>query len=124
MNKIIGGIGMKDINGKIKYKDKEYSIVFNLNVMEAIQEEYGTLEKWGSLTDGSNGEPNAKAVIFGFTQMINEGIDIENEEKGTDIKHFAFKQVGRIITEVGLMEATKKLNETVVDSTQSTEKNE
>lgn len=124
MNKIIGGIGMKDINGKIKYKDKEYSIVFNLNVMEAIQEEYGTLEKWGSLTDGSNGEPNAKAVIFGFMQMINEGIDIENEEKGTDIKPFTLKQVGRIITEVGLMEATKKLNETVVDSTQSTEKNE
>lgn len=114
---------MKDINGKIKYKDKEYSIVFNLNVMEAIQEEYGTLEKWGSLTDGSNGEPNAKAVIFGFMQMINEGIDIENEEKGTDIKPFTLKQVGRIITEVGLMEATKKLNETVVDSTQSTEKN-
>lgn len=115
---------MKDINGKIKYKDKEYSIVFNLNVMEAIQEEYGTLEKWGSLTDGSNGEPNAKAVIFGFMHMINEGIDIENEEKGTDIKPFTLKQVGRIITEVGLMEATKKLNETVVDSTQSTEKNE
>ena len=114
---------MKDINGKIKYKDKEYSIVFNLNVMEEIQEEYGTLEKWGSLTDGANGEPNAKAVIFGFTKMINEGIDIENEEKGTDIKPFTLKQVGRIITEVGLMEATKKLNETVVDSTQSTEKN-
>ena len=114
---------MKDINGKIKYKDKEYSIVFNLNVMEAIQEEYGALDKWGSLTDGSNGEPNAKAVIFGFMQMINEGIDIENEEKGTDIKPFTLKQVGRIITEVGLIEATKKLNETVVDSTQSTEKN-
>lgn len=115
---------MKDINGKIKYKDKEYSIVFNLNVMEAIQEEYGTLDKWGSLTDGTNGEPNAKAVIFGFMQMINEGIDIENEEKGTDINPFTLKQVGRIITEVGLIEATKKLNETVVDSTQSTEKNE
>lgn len=115
---------MKDINGKIKYKDKEYSVVFNLNVMEAIQEEYGTLDKWGSLTDGSNGEPNAKAVMFGFMQMINEGIDIENEEKGTNIKPFTLKQIGRIITEVGLVEATKKLNETVVDSTKSTEKNE
>jgi len=114
---------MKDINGKIKYKDKEYSVVFNLNVMEAIQEEYGTLDKWGSLTDGTNGEPNAKAVMFGFMQMINEGIDIENEEKGTNIKPFTLKQIGRIITEVGLVEATKKLNETVVDSTKSTEKN-
>ena len=91
--------------------------------MEAIQDEYGSLDKWGSLTDGSNGEPNAKAVIFGFTQMLNEGIDIENDENGTDIKPFTLKQVGRIITDVGLAEATKTLNQTVIDSTQSEEKN-
>lgn len=114
---------MKDVNGKIQYKEKEYTLVFNLNVMEAIQEEYGTLDAWGSLTDGTNGEPNAKAIIFGFTQMLNEGIDIENEENGTDIKPMTLKQVGRIITEVGLVEATKKLNETVVESTKSEEKN-
>lgn len=115
---------MKDINGKIQYKGKEYTLVFNLNIMEKIQEEYGTLDEWGGLTDGSNGEPNAKAIIYGFTQMINEGIDIENEENGTDIKFLSLKQVGRMITEVGLAEATKTLNETVVNSTQSTEKNE
>lgn len=115
---------MKDINGKIQYKDREYSLVFNLNVMEAIQEKYGSLEEWGNLTDGSRGEPDAKAVIFGFTQMLNEGIDIENEENGTDIKPFTLKQVGRLITEVGIQNATSKLNETVVDSTQSNEKNE
>lgn len=114
---------MKDMNGKIQYKDKEYRIVFNLNVMEAIQDEYGSLDKWGSLTDGTNGEPNAKAVIFGFTQMLNEGIDIDNEENGTDIKPFTLKQVGRIITDVGLAEATQTLNQTVIDSTQSEEKN-
>lgn len=115
---------MKDISGKIQYKDKEYSLVFNLNVMETIQEEYGTLEKWGDLTDGKKGEPNAKAVIFGFTQMINEGIEIENENKGTDIKPFTLKQVGRIITEIGIAKATATLNDTVVESTQSNEKNE
>ena len=115
---------MKDFNGKIQYKDKEYSLVFNLNVMETIQEEYGTIEEWGNLTDGSkNGEPDAKAVIFGFTAMLNEGIDIENEEKGTDIKPLTLKQVGRLITEIGLSEATAKLNETVIESTKSDEKN-
>ena len=114
---------MKDINGKIQYKDKEYNLVFNLNVMERIQEEYGTIEKWGNLTDGSNGEPDAKAVIFGFTEMLNEGIDIENEENGTDIKPLTLKQVGRLITEVGLANATAQLNETVVASTKSEEKN-
>lgn len=114
---------MKDIEGKIQYKEKEYKIVFNLNVMESIQQEYGTLEEWGKLTDGSTGEPNAKAIIFGFKEMINEGIDIANEENGTEDKPLTLKQVGRIITEVGLANATKVLNETVVESTKSAEKN-
>lgn len=115
---------MKDVNGKIQYKGKEYSLVFNLNVMERIQEEYGSLDAWGSLTDGSTGgEPNAKAVIFGFTQMLNEGIDIANEENGTNDPMLTTRQVGRLITDVGLLEATGAMNKTVIDSTQSSEKN-
>ena len=114
---------MQDINGKIQLKDKTYPLVFNLNVMERIQEEYKTLDNWGALTDGKNGEPNAKAVIFGFTEMINEGIDIQNEEKGTNEPFLTTKQVGRIITEYGLREATTQLNETVIASTKSSEKN-
>ena len=113
---------MKDFNGSIEYKGKTYKLYFNLNVMEQIQDEYGTIEEWGKLSDGVNGEVNAKAVIFGITAMINEGIDIENEEKGTDIKPLTLKQVGRMITEVGIQEATKKLNETVIESTKD-EKN-
>lgn len=114
---------MKDINGTIQYKDKEYKLIFNLNVMESIQDKYESLENWGKLTDGADGEPNVKAVIFGFTEMINEGIDMDNEENGTDNKPLTLKQVGRMITEVGLAEATKKLNKTVTESTQSEEKN-
>lgn len=116
---------MKEAYGKIQYKDKEYKLVFNLNVMENIQDEYGTLDKWGELTDGSeSGEPDAKAVIFGFKEMINEGIDIENEENGTDVKPLTHKQVGRIISEVGMVEATQAMNETVVESTKDEGKNE
>ena len=115
---------MKDFNGKIKYKDNEYNLVFNLNVMEEIQAEYGSLDEWGKLTDGTkNGEVDAKAVIFGFTQMINEGIDIANEEDGTDVKPLTTKQVGRIITEVGLKDATEVMNTTVIESTKDDEKN-
>lgn len=116
---------MKDFAGKIQYKGEEYSLVFNLNVMEAIQEEYKTVEKWGELTDGSGerGEPDAKAIIYGFREMLNEGIDIENEENGTDRKPLSLRQVGRIITEMGLQDATLALNETVVESTKSEEKN-
>lgn len=115
---------MKDFNGEIEYKEKKYKLFFNLNVMEAIQEEYGSLDKWGKLTDGSTGEePNAKAVIYGFTQMLNEGIEIENEQNGTDIKPLTLKQVGRMISEIGLQNATENLNKTVVESTKSDEKN-
>ena len=91
--------------------------------MEEIQEKYETLGNWGNLTDSKLGEPNAKAVIFGFTAMLNEGIDIDNEKNGTDIKPFTLKQVGRIISEIGMDKMTDALNETVVESTQSTEKN-
>ena len=116
---------MKEISKTLEYKGKKYKLVFNLNTMEVIQEKYGTLENWGKLTDGSenDGEPNAKAVIFGFREMINEGIDIMNEETGNDVKPLTLKQTGRLITEIGIAEATKKLNKTVIDSTQSAEKN-
>ncbi len=114
---------MKDFNGEIQYREKVYKLVFNLNVMERIQEEYGTLEKWAEITDGKSGEVNAKAVIFGFTEMLNEGIDIENDENGANNPFLTLKQVGRMITEIGITQATQTLNDTVVNSTQSAEKN-
>ena len=115
---------MKNFDGNLKYKNKEYKLVFNLNVMERIQEEYGSIDEWGRLTDGmNNGEPDAKAVIFGFTEMINEGIDIQNEDAEEKLPFLTKKQVGRMITELGLKESTKTLNETVINSTESTEKN-
>lgn len=114
---------MKDFNKTIEYKGKQYKLVFNLNVMEEIQEKYKTLEKWADMTEGKTQEPNAQAVIFGFTAMINEGIDIDNEDTGGNDPHLTLKQVGRLITNVGLAQATQTLQETVVESTKSEEKN-
>lgn len=108
---------MLNTNGKIEYKGKEYTIVFNLNVMESIQAKYGTIEKWGELTDGQGEEVDIQALIFGLTEMINEGIDIGNEDNGTKEPFFTHKQVGRILSEVGLSKITEKINETVVNST-------
>ena len=116
---------MKEISKTLEYKGKKYKLVFNLNVMEIIQDKYRTLENWGKLTDGAknNGEPNAKAVIFGITAMLNEGIDIDNEENGTEEKMLTKKQVGRMITEIGLKSSAQLMNGVVVDSTKSAEKN-
>lgn len=100
-----------------EYKGKEIKLVFNLNVMQAIQEEYKTVDAWGKLTDGESGEVDIKALIFGLTAMINEAIDIDNDENGSNEPFYSAKKVGRIITEVGLANATKALNETVINST-------
>ena len=114
---------MKEIYSKVTYKDREIKLVFNLNVMEAIQEEYGSLDKWGALTDGENGETNIKALVFGITEMINEAIDIDNDENGTQEPFKTHKQVSRILTEVGIEKATKEMNELVVKSTKDDSKN-
>lgn len=110
---------MKDNVGKVTYKEKEYKVVFNLNVMEAIQEEYGTLDKWTDLTSGANQEVNVKALKFGYTQMLNEGLSIEAEEKGEEYKPLTPAFVGRMLTDIGLDNMTKVLQETVVESTKT-----
>lgn len=102
---------------KFEYKGKEIKLVFNLNVMQKIQEEFKTIDTWTKLTDGESGEVDIKALLFGLTEMINEAIDIDNDENGTNEPFLTTKKVGRIITEVGLKEASKILNQTVIDST-------
>ena len=131
---------MKDIEKVLKLNEVEYPIVFNLNVMQAIQEEYGSLDAWGNVTEAVQRdendeiitdtygkpltkEPDVKAVIFGFTEMINEGIDIRNEREGKSDPFLSQRKVGRILTAYGLDKATQLQNETVIESTQSEIKN-
>ena len=104
----------------IETEKKKIPLVFNLNVMEEIQEKYGSLKEWGELTR-LDGEPNIKDIKAGFMAMVNEAIDIENEENGTDEKPLTEKQIGRLLTEVGLVDAVKKIQEITVASTKSGE---
>lgn len=113
----------KEYKSEINVNGKTYSLYFDLNVMQSIQKKYGTLEKWGSLTDKTESEIDIDALLFGLTEMINEGIDIENEQNGTNNKFLTQKQVGRIITELGIENVTEKLNQTVIESTKGEEKN-
>lgn len=113
---------MENMDNIVNYKGVDYEIVFNLNVMQEIQEEFGTVEEWGNLTE-SGAEPNMKALIFGLTSAINEGIEIYNEDHEDKKELLTHKQVGRLVTAVGMEEVTKKLKSTVVESTESEEKN-
>lgn len=111
----------------IKYLETEnekYPLAFTLNVMELIQEKYGSIEKWSELIQ-KQGEPDIKALKFFITEAINEGIEIENEKKDERRKAITNKKVGRILTEIGLNQATKAVAETITESIQTSEiKNE
>ena len=117
---------MKEMYGKLPYKGREYTLAFNLNVMELIQARYGSLDAWqGKLFGGENGdECDIKALKYGIMEALNEGIEIDNEEQGTDLKPFTDRQVGRLLTEYGVEKAMKALSTTMKDSTESAEKNE
>ena len=99
--------------------------MFSLNVMEAIQDKYGSIDKWSSLIQ-KNGEPDIKALKFFMTEAINEGIEIENEKNNEKRKSVTSKQVGRILTEVGLSDTANKIMTTISESipTDDTSKNE
>lgn len=112
---------MQDTMKHINSKGVEYPLVFNLNAMEKIQEKYGSYEKWGDLTDGKDSEINIGALKFGILEMINEGIDIENEGKEIKREFITDKQVGRIITDIGMEALVEKMKETVIDSTKNDE---
>ena len=99
--------------------------MFSLNVMEAIQDKYGSIDKWSSLIQ-KNGEPDIKALKFFMIEAINEGIEIENEKNNEKRKSVTSKQVGRILTEVGLSDTANKIMTTISESIQTddTSKNE
>lgn len=113
---------MKDISRTLEYRGKTYKLVFNLNVMQEIQEHFGTTGKWADAMSTEGGrEPLAKDIIYGFTAMLNEGIDIDNENKPKDeqMAPLTLKQVGRILTEIGIDGAANEMKSVVVESTKA-----
>ena len=108
---------------KIAYLEtekKKYPLVFNLNVMEEIQEIYGSMQNWADKCE-SGDEPNIKDLKNGIMAMINEGIDILNEESDTKEPFVTSKQLGRIITEIGFAKVIEKIKEVQIDSTKTEE---
>lgn len=91
---------MKDIMDTLSYKGKEYNLIFNLNVLQEMQDKYGTMteclnQAYGQMT----GEPSIKVLAFMVTSMINEAIDINNEEKGEKEPPVTEKMVNRMLSD-------------------------
>jgi len=95
---------------KIEWNGREYPLVFNLNVMEKIQDEYKTFKNWASLVENAE-EIDIKALKFGIKEMINEGLDIEESQD-----FITDKQIGRLLTDVGMKKATQTMQDLVVES--------
>lgn len=116
---------MIDIIKYIEVGDKKYPIAFTLNVMEEIQNKFGSMEKWGKALQPEAGEPKVKDLKWTFAQFVNEGIDIENEENGGDRPFVTEKQVGRIISSIGTEQVIGSIFKTTLQSTDTgEEKNE
>ena len=108
---------------KINYletKTEKYPLVFTLNVMESIQEKYGTIEAWSNLIQ-RDGEPDIKALKFFITEAINEGLEMEAEKTGEKRETISTKKAGRILTEIGLSGAANKIMATISDSVEMDE---
>ena len=88
---------------EIRIGDRYYPVKIDLNVLEFIQEEYGSIGQWemalkgwryqtddnGNHIHGENGspivyktEPSVRAIRMVLPAMINEGIAIQAEQQG------------------------------------------
>lgn len=109
---------MKETFETVEYKGKKYPLVCNINVMEEIQKRYKSFTEWSNLCGGTTDKKEVDIAAFktGILLMINEGLLIESEDNGTEFKEMTPRQVGRLISDVGLVEVTNKLTKVIVES--------
>ena len=100
---------------------EKFPLAFTLNVMESIQDEYGTLSEWSELIRNQK-EPNIKALKFFITEAINEGIDIENEKSDEKRAPITSSKAGRIVTEIGLKKVANTITKMITESMPHDEK--
>lgn len=109
---------MHEENETLEYKGRKYKLVCNLNVMEEIQEKFHSFNEWANLCSGvgEGKEASISALKYGFQVMINEGLDIDHEENGAEKEEVSSKQVGRIISSVGMVDSVNILANVITKS--------
>lgn len=102
----------------------KYPLVFNLNVMEHMQNEYGSMDEWGKAAEPTKKvtsfdkkthkkieivkklEPSFKVLIWTFQEFINEGIRKENKSKNEKSEYLTHEDVGDLMTVYGIENLT------------------
>lgn len=94
----------------IEVNDIKYPIFCSLNVLEEIQDRYGSIGSWDKKITGKGEDENeisASDLKTTLALMLNEGADILEKEILTE------KQVGRILGQYGLHKALELVQEQV-----------
>lgn len=113
---------MIDKINHIKANGVTYPVAYTLNVMEEVQEEFGSIDKWANaISPKDKKEANIKALVWTYEHFINEGIDIENETLDEKRPFISHKQAGRILTSTGLEKATETIQDATIAATKTDE---
>ena len=110
---------MKDNIIYLDEENKKYPITFTLNVMDILQEKYGSIDAWKDLVvvKEQDKEPKIKDLKFAFTEMMNEAIRILNKYNQEDKMDFVDAwETGIIISEIGLKKVNEKMMNTIASS--------
>jgi len=115
-----------------------YPLAFTLNVMERIQDEFGSFDGWADTIQPTEKvinketeeveidekgneitkalEPKVKYIIWTFKEFINEGIKIENRNKTIKLPLLTHEEIGWLISDAGLQNVIKAIKEVTAGS--------
>lgn len=105
---------MKDVLIHFESNGVTYPLAFNINVIEIMQDKFGSLTEFSKALSPENGEPRMSNIKFIYTECINEGIDIENDGRAEKRPFVTEKHVGRIIGSI--VDTAGTIKRLVVDS--------
>lgn len=104
---------------KITFLKTEYGkfpMAFTINVMEAIQSEYESMEGWSKLTMLGN-EPNFKALKFCLMHMINDAYKtLKFFGNSKEFRQIDSDEAGLIATAFGMKETIETMGELIQKS--------
>jgi len=92
-----------------------FPILYDINVLEALQQKFGGLSAWSETLSPEDGEPPFSAVIDTVEILIAEGIDAKADE-GETITMPSRKQIGRLISRVGLAKVLEVIKNAAISA--------
>jgi hypothetical protein len=95
----------------IEHEGIKYPLIIDLNAMEDFQKSFFA-ETGKSITESESFENfGLTAGILQFQAALNEGIDYENQKKGTNRKPVSKREAGRIMSEIGMEKVSSVISE-------------